>query len=82
MKYDLLIQHGEVLDPAAGLKGPLDVAISGGKIAAVAPSLPANEARHTISARGLYVSPAFARVFGREPPAGLPMAHQASPPWL
>jgi len=33
MKYDLLIRDGEVLDPAAGLKGRLDVAVSGGKIA-------------------------------------------------
>ena len=57
MKYDLLIQHGEVLDPAAGLKGRLDVAVSGGKIAAVAPSIPENDARQTISARGLYVTP-------------------------
>ena len=32
MKYDLLIQHGEVIDPGGGLKGRLDVAISGGKI--------------------------------------------------
>ena len=44
MKYDLLIRDGEVLDPAAGLKGRLDVAVSGGKIAAVAPSIPENEA--------------------------------------
>ena len=57
MKYDLLIRDGEVLDPAAGLKGRLDVAVSGGKIAAVAPSIPENEARRTISARGLYVTP-------------------------
>src|SRR5580692_10285907 len=57
MKYDLLIQHGEVLDPAAGLRGQLDVAISGGKLVAVAPSLPAQEARRTISARGLIVTP-------------------------
>jgi dihydroorotase len=57
MKYDLLIQHGEVLDPGAGLKGKLDVAISGGKIVEVAPSLPETEARRTISARGLYVTP-------------------------
>jgi len=57
VKYDLLIQHGEVLDPAAGLKGRLDVAVSGGKIAAVAPSIPENDARQTISARGLYVTP-------------------------
>ncbi len=57
MKYDLLIQHGEVLDPGAGLRGKLDVGISGGKIVAVAPSLPEAEARRTISARGLYVTP-------------------------
>ena len=57
MTYDLLIQHGEVLDPGAGLRGTLDVAISGGKIVAVAPSLPETEARRTISARGLYVTP-------------------------
>jgi len=57
MKYDLLIQHGEVLDQAAGLKGLLDVGISGGKIVAVGPSLPEKEARRTISARGLYVTP-------------------------
>jgi dihydroorotase len=57
MKYDLLIQHGEVIDPGAGLKGRLDVAISGGKIVEVAPSLAETEARRTISARGLLVTP-------------------------
>jgi dihydroorotase len=57
MKYDLLVTGGEVLDPAAGLKGQLDVAIAGGKIVEVAPSLPQNEARRTISARGLLVTP-------------------------
>jgi dihydroorotase len=57
MKYDLLVTGGEVLDPAAGLKGQLDVAIAGGKIVEVAPSLPQNEARRTISARGLIVTP-------------------------
>jgi dihydroorotase len=57
MKYDLLIQHGEVVDPAAGLKGRLDVGISGGKIVEVGPSLAATEARRTISARGLLVTP-------------------------
>jgi dihydroorotase len=57
MKYDLLIQHGEVLDPGAGLKGLLDVGISGGKIVEVGAALPETEARRTISARGLYVTP-------------------------
>jgi len=57
MKYDLLIQHGEVVDAAAGLKGKLDIGISGGKIVEVAPALPEKEARRTISARGLLVTP-------------------------
>jgi dihydroorotase len=57
MKYDLLIQHGEIIDRAAGLKGQLDVGISGGKIVEVGPALAANEARRTISARGLLVTP-------------------------
>src|SRR5579863_5047323 len=57
MKYDLLIQHGDVIDPGAGLKGRLDVGISGGKIVEVGPSLAEGEARRTISARGLLVTP-------------------------
>src|SRR5947209_12103013 len=57
MKYDLLIQHGEVLDPGAGLTGRLDVGIAGGKIVEVGPSLPENAGRRTISARGLLVTP-------------------------
>jgi dihydroorotase len=57
MKYDLLVTDGEVLDPAAGLKGQLDVAIAGGKIVEVAASLSKSEARRTISARGLLVTP-------------------------
>src|SRR5258707_834112 len=57
MKYDLLLTGGEVLDPSAGLRGVMDVAIAGGKIAAVAPSLPENEARRTISAKGRLVTP-------------------------
>jgi dihydroorotase len=57
MKYDLLIRHGEVIDPGAGLKGRLDVAVSGGKIVEVAPSLAESDARRTISARGLLVTP-------------------------
>src|ERR1044071_3245694 len=57
MKYDLLIQHGEVLDPAAGIRGKQDIGISGGKIVEVAPALPEKEARRTVSATGLLVTP-------------------------
>jgi dihydroorotase len=57
MKYDLLIRHGEVLDPAAGLNGMLDVGIAGGKIVEIGPALPEKEARRSIGANGLYVTP-------------------------
>ena len=57
MKYDLLLTGGDVLDPAAGLRGVMDVGIAGGKITAVAASLPAHEARRTISAKGRLVTP-------------------------
>jgi dihydroorotase len=57
MKYDLLLTGGDVLDPAAGLRGLMDIGIAGGKIVAVAPSLPVNEARQTISVKGRLVTP-------------------------
>ncbi|HET7882278.1 MAG TPA: hypothetical protein VFL55_15435 [Acetobacteraceae bacterium] len=57
MKYDLLLIGGDVLDPGAGLRGVMDIGIAGGKIVAVAPSLPGNEARRTISAKGKLVTP-------------------------
>jgi hypothetical protein len=32
MKYDLLLTGGDVLDPAGGLRGLMDIGIAGGKI--------------------------------------------------
>jgi dihydroorotase len=57
MKYDLLLTDGDVLDPAGGLKGRMDVGIAGGKIVEVAANLPHKEARRTISAKGRLVTP-------------------------
>ncbi len=57
MQYDLLLTGGEVIDPGAGLRGVMDVGIAGGKIAAVALSLPADHARRTISVKGRLVMP-------------------------
>ena len=62
MRYDLLLTDGDVLDPAAGLKGRMDVAIAGGKIVAVGHNLPAKEARRTISAKGRLVTPGLVDV--------------------
>jgi len=57
MKFELVIAGGEVMDPGAGLRGVMDIGISGGKIAAVESSLAAHEALRTVSAKGYYVFP-------------------------
>jgi dihydroorotase len=56
-QYDLLIKGGHVIDPKAKLSAIRDVAIRDRKIAAIAPSIPANQALRTIDAKGLYVTP-------------------------
>lgn len=55
--YDIVIKNGEVRDPARAYKARADVAIRDGKIAAIEPAIPAEKARETIDARGLYVVP-------------------------
>ena len=55
--YDLLIKGGHVIDPANRLNRVMDVGIAGGKIARVAPSIDPIEARRTVNADGLYVTP-------------------------
>ncbi|WP_062351818.1 amidohydrolase family protein [Herbidospora yilanensis] len=49
MEYDLLVR-GHVLDPGQGLDGPMDVAVTGGRVTAVAPRLDAARARRVIDA--------------------------------
>jgi len=56
-QYDLLIKGGHVIDPANAVDGRRDVAIAGGRIAKVAPEIPAASARQVIRAAGLYVTP-------------------------
>ncbi len=51
-KYDLLVKGGRVIDPAGRRDGMADVAISGGRIAAIARNLPASDAADVLDARG------------------------------
>jgi len=55
-KYDLLIKGGRVLDPSVRLDAVRDVAIAGGRLAAIEPSIAA-EATETLDARGKLVVP-------------------------
>lgn len=49
--YDLLVK-GHVLDPGSGLDGPMDIGITGGRIAAIGPDLDATGARRVLDVRG------------------------------
>ena len=55
--YDLIVKGGTVIDPAQGLNGFNDVAVQDGKIALVAPDIPAAEAQRVVEVKGKIVTP-------------------------
>ena len=55
--YDVLLKGGHVIDSKNQVNRPADVAIAAGKIARVAPDIPASQARKVLDVRGLYVTP-------------------------
>jgi N-acyl-D-amino-acid deacylase len=57
-RYDLLIKNARVLDGTGNPWFPADIAVQGGRIAAVG-ALPNAEASRTIDAAGKYVAPGF-----------------------
>ncbi|MBM3934479.1 MAG: amidohydrolase/deacetylase family metallohydrolase [SAR202 cluster bacterium] len=57
LAYDLLIKGGKVVDPSQGLSGIMDVAMTAGKVAAIQPEIPAVNARETLDATGMIVTP-------------------------
>ncbi len=56
-KYDLMLRGGWVIDPANGRDGPMDVAILGGKIAAVDREIRDVGALKVVDVSGRYVTP-------------------------
>src|SRR5688500_16377525 len=56
-KYDLLLQGGHLVDPRNNISAARDVAILGGKIAAVAPKIDPARASKIVDVRGLLVTP-------------------------
>jgi dihydroorotase len=67
-QYDLVLKGGRVIDPANEIDGVMDVAVAGGKIARVAKDIAASEAKKTVNAEGLIVTPGLidlhAHVYG------------------
>jgi len=55
--YDLLIKGGVAVDPSQGLHGERDIAITKGIIESVQKDIPPDQARETLDASGLIVTP-------------------------
>jgi len=56
-QYDLLLRGGHIIDPRNQVSAIADVAIRGGKIAAVSPEIDPATALKTVDVAGLYVTP-------------------------
>jgi dihydroorotase len=56
-RYDLLLQGGHLIDPRNGIDAVRDVAITGGRIAAIAPTIDPADAAKTVDVSGLFVTP-------------------------
>ncbi len=55
--YDLIIRNGTLIDPAQGINTQKDIALTGGRVAAVLDPSADVSAKHTLDVRGLYVLP-------------------------
>jgi dihydroorotase len=71
--YDLLLKGGHVIDPANGIDQIMDVAISAGKIAAVAINLPVSEAGKVVDVSQLYVTPGLIDIHAHVGRGGVPL---------
>ena len=57
MLYDLVLRGGRVIDPAQNIDGAFDVAVRGGRIAAVLPAITPSSAKESIDVSGKLVLP-------------------------
>src|SRR3954468_20796668 len=55
--FDLVVRGGRVLDPGSGIDGSLDVGFADGKVAAVEPALPIDNAGAVVDATDRLVVP-------------------------
>jgi len=55
--YDIVLKGGHLIDPKNAIDDRRDIAISDGKIAAIASDIDASSARQTLDISGLYVTP-------------------------
>ena len=71
--YDLLLKGGHVIDPANHIDAVMDVAVSAGKIAAVAKDIPDDTAGKVVDVSGLYVTPGLIDIHYHVGHGGVPI---------
>src|SRR5437867_12882785 len=62
VRYELLLKGGHVINPESDIDARRDVAISQGKIAAVAADIPASKAQKVVDVSGLYFTPGLVAI--------------------
>jgi dihydroorotase len=72
-RYNLLLKGGHVIDPANHVDGNFDVAVAGGKIAAVEKDIPATQAGKVVDVSGLYVTPGLVDIHAHIGHGGAPL---------
>ncbi len=77
--YDLLIKGGRVIDPSQQIDAVMDVALIFGKVARLAPDIPARQAREVIRAEGKIVTPGLIDIHCHVFPYVGPYGIQADP---
>jgi dihydroorotase len=62
--FDILLTGGHVICPASGVNGVMDIAITGGRIAAVQPSILPSAAKEVVDVKGKLVLPGLIDTHG------------------
>jgi len=84
-QFDMLIRNATLIDPKNGINTPMDVAITDGKIAAVADQIDPGQSKQVIEASGLYLVPGLIDMhvhvfYGTEPDADYSNGFNSVPP--
>jgi dihydroorotase len=84
-EYDILINDGHLIDPKNDIDQVMDIAITDGKIASIASQISENDAKITINAENLYVTPGLIDIhghvfWGTKPDAYISNSYTSLPP--
>ena len=74
-KYDLLLKGGRVIDPSQGVNRIMDVAIGGGRIAALERNIPVADATEVVDVRGKLVTAGLVDIHSHVQDPAMPPAH-------